>query len=506
MRDRALLELEAAWRELDEYDVDTSLAELAPRLAGTIILAKRHNATASAAYLADFVALELGEPRGEPVALEDRSTVTAAGVPVLAAVSQLAPAIKWATSTGKSPTEAKSFAFARLATIASSEIVDAGRDALHEAMLADERVAGWQRVVYGTCAACLGRQGESSSAKAEKLRVHPHCRCMTEPVVAGVEPAVKRPTARQLFERMTIAEQDAAFGKQAAEQLRSGSLSLSKLAKVDRAGRLVQRSLTRRGPRATPKPKGAPRRRITRRVESTEELYKVGGEWTLERQQLHAEITEQLLGSHRPQAQRRVYLTGGGPASGKGSFANGSRVPVDAAHVDPDAIKGLLPEYQRAVADGQPWAAAFVHEESSYLSKKIAAEAAQRRLNLVLDTVGDSALESLARKVAATRSEGARVVADYATVPTDLAVERAARRAARTGRFVPDEYIREAHASVSRVLPEAMDAGVFDEVRLWDTSGPPGGSPTLIMESVDGVPTIHRADLWESFLTKGAQT
>lgn len=235
--------------------------------------------------------------------------------------------------------------------------------------------------------------------------------------------------------------------------------------------------------------------------DSTENMHKVNGEYTAERQRLHAKIQSQLLDGHVAQAERRVYLTGGGPASGKGGFIKSGRVPVDSAAVDPDAIKALLPEYQAGTEEGLQWIAAFSHEESSYLSKKIAVEATKRNLNLTLDTVGDGALDNLTHKIEALRSEGTRVVADYATIPTDLAVQRAAERAAKTGRFVPETYIRESHAAISDVLPQAVERNLFDEVRLWNTESRP---PRLIMESVDGVTTIVDQGLWEEFLAKSA--
>jgi len=235
---------------------------------------------------------------------------------------------------------------------------------------------------------------------------------------------------------------------------------------------------------------------------SSMEMHQVGGKWTAERQGLHDRIMEQVLGSHKRQANRQIYLTGGGPASGKGSFAKFGRVPPDSAAVDPDAIKALLPEYQTATAEGQQWAAAFAHEESSYLSKRISLEAGERGLNLSLDTVGDGSFTNLAHKIEALRTEGSRVVADYATVRTDVAIERAVVRGQTTGRFVPEEYIREAHTAVSDVLPKAVDGNLFDEVRLWNTEAQPA---RLIMESVDGVTTIHEPGLWEEFLAKATQ-
>jgi predicted ABC-type ATPase len=238
-------------------------------------------------------------------------------------------------------------------------------------------------------------------------------------------------------------------------------------------------------------------------AKTTEQMHQADGKWSAERRRLHNEIQERLLGGHSRYAtdQRQVYLTGGGPASGKSAFSGFGRVPSDAALINPDEIKAMLPEYAQAVAEQRQWAAAFVHDESSYLAKKISIEATNRQLNLSLDTVGDGSFENLSHKVEALRGSGSRVVADYATVSTDTAITRALARAETTGRFVPEEYIRESHAAISEVLPQAVDARLFDEVRLWNTEARPA---RLIMESIDGRTTILEPGLWDEFLAKAA--
>jgi predicted nuclease with TOPRIM domain len=128
------------------------------------------------------------------------------------------------------------------------------------------------------------------------------------------------------------------------------------------------------------------------------------------------------------------------------------------------------------------------------------AESLERGFDTVLDGTGDSSIEKLASKVAKAREQGAkRVTAEYVTIDIDDALARAASRARRTGREVPEDVIRGTHESVSRVLPEAIKRDLFDEVRLWDNTGTP---PELIYEKVGGVERILNPQRWEAFLRK----
>lgn len=134
------------------------------------------------------------------------------------------------------------------------------------------------------------------------------------------------------------------------------------------------------------------------------------------------------------------------------------------------------------------------------LRTRIATEATRRNLNMVVDSVGDGTLEALTAKIIRNRgTTGAYVVADYATVSTDLAVQRALERAVRSGRWVPEPVIRGAHKAVSEVLPSAMTGNIFDEVRLWDTTVNP---PTLVASTINGTFVVADQDLWSTFLAK----
>ena len=198
----------------------------------------------------------------------------------------------------------------------------------------------------------------------------------------------------------------------------------------------------------------------------------------------------------------RATFMGGGSGAGKGSVQRSGQVTFrrGSTVVDSDEAKRAIPEYRKLVDAGDSNAAAFVHEESSDMAARLMAESLEQGYDTVLDGTGNSTIEKLASKVEQARERGAkRVVAEYVTIDTDEALRRAAARAERTGREVPEAVIRRTHESVSRIFPEAAERNLFDELRLWDNMG---DEPILIYERVDGVETILNAERYQAFLAK----
>ena len=244
---------------------------------------------------------------------------------------------------------------------------------------------------------------------------------------------------------------------------------------------------------------------IVKNNADTEAIYKAkNGKWFKGRRVTHEGIVDDFLEGVVAQEKPIFHMMGGGPASGKSSVINSGQVklPKNHALIDPDAIKAKLPEYNPLVAARNPKAAAFVHEESSFLSKEILRAGGDIRGNVVLDGTGDGGFAKLRKKVGVLKDEGYKIKADYVTIPTDTAVSRSAIRAAETGRAVPESVIRETHAAVSRDFKKAVDGGLFDEVRLFDNTGK---DPILVFSMEGGKKTVHNQGLWKSFLDKATE-
>ena len=232
----------------------------------------------------------------------------------------------------------------------------------------------------------------------------------------------------------------------------------------------------------------------------TQEIYSKDGVYTNERQGLHREIIGDYLKDGSTNTGTS-YFMGGAPATGKSSIINSGDVvlPKGIMVVDADAIKAKIPEYNEMVNRGEGQAAARVHEESSTLSKSITATAAKKGYDIVNDGVGDGKYESIVKKVEEQREAGKRVVANYVTTDTETSLQRARQRGERTGRVVPEEYIKSMHREISNLVPKLAKNKVFDELRLYDNNG---SKPKLIFEQKGDKITIHDQTAYKSFLAK----
>lgn len=222
------------------------------------------------------------------------------------------------------------------------------------------------------------------------------------------------------------------------------------------------------------------------------------GTWTPERQALHDKIIAHFFQGKTPVETPTSYMMGGGPASGKSTLLSQGLVslPENSVLAAGDEIKAMLPEY----GDGAN--APFVHEESSYLAKKIAAMAAASKYNVVVDGTGDGGIRSVTSKVEALKPYGQKVVGIYVTVDTETAVQRSRARAQQTGRYMPEAVLRENHRGVSAVFPWILSSGVFDNVRLYDTNG---SSPKLILEGSGVNYTVYDQAAVMRFMNKARE-
>ena len=195
---------------------------------------------------------------------------------------------------------------------------------------------------------------------------------------------------------------------------------------------------------------------------------------------------------------------GGAPATGKSSIIDSGDVvlPKGILVVDSDAIKGKIPEYNEMVKRGDTEAAARSHEESSTLSKKIISNASKKGFDIVNDGVGDGKYESVVKKVEEQRKAGKRVVANYVTTDTEVSLQRARQRAERTGRKVPEDYIKSMHKEISSLVPKLAKNKVFDELKLYDNNG---SKPKLIFEQKGSKTIVHDPTAYNKFLAKSKE-
>jgi predicted ABC-type ATPase len=222
--------------------------------------------------------------------------------------------------------------------------------------------------------------------------------------------------------------------------------------------------------------------------------------FTPERQKVHFEILNKVLGGHSPKETPTFTVLGGGPASGKSTIdIQHPEIRGDNAMVNPDDIKAMLPEYNTS----DPKSAAFTHEESSYLSQKILEEGIARKIGLTLDGTGNSSASKVRSKFMPARRAGYKIGAYYVTIPTEEAVKRSMERAKKSGRMVPPDVIRQTHQRVSATFPLIMNE--FDFASLYDNSGPPGHALLVGSKRTGERFKVFDKPAWNRFLAKAGE-
>jgi hypothetical protein len=184
------------------------------------------------AYLTAFLRSELGRPVTGP-AIDPGAYVGSSrtGKPLDVAITDTVITVKKAIAAGHPPNDAFDVGRAQAERLAITETMDTARAALSDSIHSDPRIVGWHRVTAGGCGACLAA-ATRTYRDHEPLRVHDNCRCGAEPIVADVPDRFPRPTGHDIFDGMTVAQQNAALGAPTAQLVRSGKVPLHDLIAV----------------------------------------------------------------------------------------------------------------------------------------------------------------------------------------------------------------------------------------------------------------------------------
>lgn len=181
-----------------------------------------------------------------------------------------------------------------------------------------------------------------------------------------------------------------------------------------------------------------------------------------------------------------LILTAGGSAAGKGTMLKNIISPsaqeqgMKMAIVDSDDIKmAHIPEFQEFQKEDAETAAQRTHRESSDVTAWANQELIKHKRNFVYDgTMKDP--EKYKKLIKAAKDRGFHVQIAVANVDVDTALQRNKDRFERTGRLVPDDIVKESHASVSKSFAELKD--MVDDWHVYDMSD--GGR---LVATTDGI-------------------
>ena len=199
-----------------------------------------------------------------------------------------------------------------------------------------------------------------------------------------------------------------------------------------------------------------------------------------------------LEGAAKPVAKGekpKAILVTGPAAAGKSAVANPIARQYNAAIVDPDEAKKVLPGF----ADGM--GANAVHNQSKDMAAQLTEELMRDRYNLVIPTVGSDSGKVLA-KADQLRAAGYDVQLLNMDVPADVAGQRMLLRSAGTGRHIPlDVFNKDAQGAIDTFgVLKSNQNGLFDGISQVANGPdvPKNGLKPVLMNSgiLDAVPGL----------------
>jgi SPP1 gp7 family putative phage head morphogenesis protein len=159
----------------------------------------------------------------------------------------------------------------------------------------------------------------------------------------------------------------------------------------------------------------------------------------------------------------------GGTASGKSTIVNEvMSKDLNFVRVDADAIKFDIPEYKASIKASARDAAAIVHEESSQIAGDIRNGAIAGNYNVFVDATGANA-EKYRLLINSLKEKGYEVHIIGIGNDVEQAIIRSAARAERTGRWVPEGFIRETYGRIPASFE--TNSALADRFMLFDNSG-----------------------------------
>lgn len=199
------------------------------------------------------------------------------------------------------------------------------------------------------------------------------------------------------------------------------------------------------------------------------------GSLTPERQALHDSIISKFFADKTPvlESERSAIVMMGGSASGKSTIVD-EVLSNNVVHIDADAVKAMLPEYQTGLAAKARDTANSVHNESKVISHEILERAFAGNYNVIVDATGANA-DKYSVLFQRLKSEGYTTRLFAINIDVEEAIARNAARAEKTWRFVPENVLRDIYKKIPQSF--SQNSKLADGFMLFDTMQQP---PRLI--------------------------
>jgi len=173
---------------------------------------------------------------------------------------------------------------------------------------------------------------------------------------------------------------------------------------------------------------------------------------------------------------KRAAIVLGPPAAGKSTLANPIARKMNAAIIDSDEAKKLLPEYEGGIG------ANAVHEESSDIAERVLNLALEFGDNVVIPKVGGSpgSIEELIKKL---KEKGYSVDLVDMSVTYNNARSRMFMRFVKTGRLINPDYVRKVGDNPSKTYDTLKQQGKADGYTRIDNNGQIDDGKVLIEDT-----------------------
>ena len=239
---------------------------------------------------------------------------------------------------------------------------------------------------------------------------------------------------------------------------------------------------------------------------TTTELHKnEAGEYDQDRKQLHDKIIKEKTKNVKPvpppEGQKPIAIfTAGGSGSGKSSVMKVTKQQLgdDLVHVDADDIKNDIPEYINWVKQKDDSAAFKSHDESSDLANELIKQSVKESKPFIFDSTMKN-IEKFTKIINMLKEAGYEIHIAMADVPVEVAKERAAQRAKKTGRVVPDSIIEESNAGAIKAFHALK--GLVDSAVIYSTVG--DGPEEVYRVDANGETSMAKDEIKEQMRKRG---
>lgn len=205
-------------------------------------------------------------------------------------------------------------------------------------------------------------------------------------------------------------------------------------------------------------------------------------------EQIKEEIKSQAKALGKPKYEKKATFVLGLPASGKSFISNKLKAQDGAFEIDADLMKQRIPEFQKDVQ-----MVSAVHEESSWMSKKMQDDLISQGANMIIGKVGgDDNYGSILKMANKLKEQGYKVNVIAMDLDGDKALARNLKRfqdrkllndPKKPARIVSASQTARTQRTYLNTLSKLYNTGIAENYAIYDADVNMGEEPKLVSKS-----------------------